>query len=100
MENAKPVRQDTYDAAETTLGWTAGSCRKILDGGEPSLVDPEPAGGHIAVVPPETLEAEVRDALQGALIATTDDLTASQIRRINERAIEVLRARGILPPKD
>lgn len=98
IEDAKPVRQQTYDAIEPVLGWTAGSCRKIVDGGE--AVQVESDEGRITAVPPETLEAELRDAVQGALIASTDDLTAAQIRQVNERAIEILRSRGILPGKD
>lgn len=96
VEDGKVVRHETYDRVESALGWTVGSCRKVMDGGEPSLLADNDA---VAVVPPEDLEVEVRGAVQGALIATTDELTAAQIRDINERAIGILRQRGVLPPE-
>lgn len=101
VERGEPVRHITYDKIEAALGWAVGSCRKILDGGEADLLeDAADAGGYIITVPPESLENEIRDAVQGALIATTDDLTTAQVREVNRRAIEVLRARGILPPAE
>lgn len=101
LEAALPVRHSTYDAAELALGWTAGSCRKIADGGDALLLeDAAESATSTTSVPPETLEVEIRDAVQGALIASTDELTTSQIREVNEHAIAILRARGILPPKD
>jgi transcriptional regulator with XRE-family HTH domain len=100
VERGEPVRHMTYDKIEEALHWTVGSCRKILDGGEAVILDDEVEADPIKPIPSEALEVEIRDAVQGALIATTDDLTAAQIRSVNERAIEVLRSRGILPPKD
>lgn len=99
VEAGKEVQGQTYDKVEAVLRWTVGSCRKVLDGGEPVPLDDGP-GAKMTAVPVEDLEVEIRDAVQGALIATTDDLTAAQIRSVNERAIKVLRARGVLPPKD
>lgn len=101
VEEALPVRHITYDKVEVALRWTVGSCRKIVEGGEAVILDDAGAfGAQITPVPPEMLEAEIRDAVQGALIATADDLTAAKIRQVNERAIAVLRERGILPPGD
>lgn len=100
IERAEPVRHLTYDKVESALSWTVGSCRKIMDGGEAVVLDDAGAEPQIIAVPPEVLEGEFRDAVQGALIATTDDLTSAQIRQVNERAIEILRSRGILPPGD
>lgn len=99
VEGGQPVRHMTYEKIEAVLGWAAGSCRKIMGGGEAVLLDDIDTGARITVVPPDALEAGIRDAVQGALIASTDDLTAAQIREVNERAIAVLRERGILPPK-
>lgn len=97
VELGRPVQNLTFDKVESALGWTVGSCRKILDGGEAILLDPDPDDEvQFAVVPPEELEAEVRQAIQGAMVAGTD-LNASKIREVNDRAIEVLRTRGILP---
>jgi transcriptional regulator with XRE-family HTH domain len=101
VESGGGVRHMTYDKIEAVLGWTVGGCRKIMDGQEPVLLDLDvDADARFTAVPPEMLEAEVGTAVQGALIATTDDLTAAQIRQINERVIELLRARGILPPAE
>lgn len=96
VEKSEKVNLSTHAAVEAVLGWAAGSCRKILDGGEPVL----DTQGKITAVPPDLLEAEVRDAVQGALIASTDDLTTAQIREVNDRAIAALRERGILPADD
>lgn len=101
VERASPVRHLTYDKIEAALGWTVGSCRKIADGGEPVLLDDEQDGAaHIVPVPPDVLEDEFRGAVQGALIASTDGMTTSTIREVNDRAIAILRARGILPAED
>lgn len=101
VERGEPVRHLTYDKIEAALRWTAGSCRKIMDGGDSVPLDGgSESGPQIMSVPPETLEGEVRSAVQSALIATTDDLSSAQIREINERAIEFLRGRGVLPPKE
>lgn len=101
IERAEPVRHLTYDKVESALSWTVGSCRKIMDGGEATLLNDDiEAGVRITAVPPAALEGEIRDAVQGALIATADDLTVAQIREVNQRAIEILRARGILPPAE
>jgi transcriptional regulator with XRE-family HTH domain len=100
VEAGKQVQNQTYDKVELVLHWTVGSCRKVLDGGDPMLL-PDSEAQRITPVPKEDLaEAEIRDAVQGALISTTDDLTSSEIRSVNERAIEILRDRGVLPPKD
>lgn len=100
VERGEPVRHLTYDKLEAALRWTAGSCQKVMDGGEAVPLDGgSGTGPQITPVPPETLEGEVRSAVQGALIATTDDLSSAQIREINDRAIEVLRNRGVLPPR-
>lgn len=90
----------TYDKVEVALRWTAGSCQKVMDGGESVPLDDGGESRHqIMSVPPETLEGEVRSAVQNALIATTDDLSSAQIRQVNELAIDFLRGRGVLPPK-
>lgn len=93
VENAEKVRHITYDKLEGALGWTVGSCRKILDGGEPIPLDGEI---EFASVPAEQQETVIRQAVQDAMVASTD-LNANKIRAINERVIETLRERGILP---
>lgn len=99
VERGEPVRHITYDKVEDALQWTVGSCRKIIDGGDPVILDDKTEADPPIKVPADALEGEIRGAVQGALIATADDLTSAQIRQVNDRAIEVLRERGILPPK-
>jgi hypothetical protein len=43
LENGKHVSPSTLGAVENHLGWAPGSCRRILAGGEPTVV-PEAAG--------------------------------------------------------
>lgn len=95
VEAGDPVRHMTYDKVEAALGWSVGSCRKIMDGGDAVILD-DPDASTVAPVPAEELADEISQAIQGAMVAGTD-LNASKIREVNERALEVLRARGILP---
>lgn len=99
VEAGLVVRPQTYDKIEDVLRWTTGSCRKILEGGEPVEIDPyiDEAAVEYRHVPTEMLGNEIRQAIQGSMVAGTD-LTADKIREVSERAIEVLRERGLLPP--
>jgi transcriptional regulator with XRE-family HTH domain len=59
LENGKRVSASTLGAVENHLGWSPGSCRRILAGGDPSVVSaaesrPEyedPTLQHIAETP-------------------------------------------------
>ena len=59
LENGKRVSASTLGAVENHLGWTPGSCRRILAGGEPVLVSAsaspsryeDPTLQHIAETP-------------------------------------------------
>lgn len=100
VEAGLVVRHQTYDKVEDVLRWTTGSCRKALEGGDPVEVDldDEPPVEYRRV-PVEMLEPEVRQAIQNSMVAGTD-LTADKIREVSERAIAVLRERGLLPPSE
>lgn len=98
VEAGKDVQGQTYDKVEGVLRWTVGSCRKVLDGGEPMLL-PDADSGRITSVPQEDVAAVAGSAVQDALIATTDNLTSAEIRNVTERAVEILRERGIIPPE-
>lgn len=99
VETGQSVQAATYDKVEDTLGWTVGSCRKILDGGEPISLDSALGGDfQIVPVPSEQLEESVRRVVQDAMVAGTD-LTGSKIREVNEHVIAMLREQGILPPR-
>jgi hypothetical protein len=43
LENGKRVSPSTLGAVENNLGWTPGSCRRILAGGEPAVTSEAPA---------------------------------------------------------
>jgi transcriptional regulator with XRE-family HTH domain len=59
VENGRRVSASTLGALDNHLGWTPGSCRQILSGGEPALQAAAPSGPqyddptlqHIAEVP-------------------------------------------------
>lgn len=59
LENGKHVSASTLGAVENQLGWAPGSCRRILEGGEPSVVPggaspsqyADPTLQHIAETP-------------------------------------------------
>jgi transcriptional regulator with XRE-family HTH domain len=59
LENGKRVSASTLGAVENHLGWSPGSCRRILTGGEPSVVSAaesraayeDPTLQHIAETP-------------------------------------------------
>lgn len=100
VEKALPVQPSTYDRIEETLRWSVGSCRKITEGGEAVVLSEDlDVDVEFAAVPAEDQEAAIRQAVQDAMVAGTD-LNAGKIRDVNERVIETLRERGILPPAD
>jgi transcriptional regulator with XRE-family HTH domain len=98
VENGQPARLMNYDKIEDVLQWATGSCRKIMDGGEPieaaSVSDEAPV--EFVAVPPEAVEEKWRQAVQGAMIAGTD-LTADKIRDVTERALAEARRNGLFP---
>src|SRR5271169_4328586 len=46
LENGHRVSASTLGVIDNQLGWTPGSCRRILAGGEPDLVGPADDAGH------------------------------------------------------
>lgn len=43
LENGQRVSPSTLGMVENHLGWAPGSCRRVLAGGEPTVVAPDPA---------------------------------------------------------
>ncbi|MGW7001309.1 helix-turn-helix domain-containing protein [Streptomyces sp. NPDC054933] len=97
VERGQPVREDAYPKIARALRWAVGSCIDILEGREPILVEPSESepGAVFASVPPEGLGDEIRLAAQDALIAVTD-LSAPEIRKVNQRLLEELRRRRVI----
>lgn len=74
------------------LGWPAGSVEAVLGGAEPP-------GGWTDIpvhVDPETVTAIIGNAM----LRAADNVTAAEIRRATQIAVEELRRAGIIPQSD
>lgn len=93
----RPVRDTTYTRVDEVLQWAQGSCESVLDGGEPVPIERSETNEHVvfADMSKERLAEEVQIAVQGAAIAATD-LTAEEMRKLNQRVMEALRRRGVI----
>lgn len=99
VEDAREdVRATSYSGIERALRWAPGSCLRILDGGEPVVIEEfaSTPRGAIAVIPREELERHVGDSLNSAVLGLNSGLTGEQILMLNERVLEELRRRGVL----
>ncbi|MEU8840006.1 hypothetical protein AB0D97_12865 [Streptomyces roseus] len=98
VERGEAIRATNYVKIDGLLQWAPGSSMNVLQGGEPVPADPSKAerGSVISELPPEVHEAEARDVIKLAAIATTDGLTSEEIRALSERAVKDLRAAGLL----
>lgn len=98
VEAAQTVRDTSYAGIERALHWAPGSCRRILAGGDPVIVEESPAGDDstIAVIPKDELERHVGDSVNAAALGVKGDLTAEQILDLNQRVLEELRRRGVI----
>jgi hypothetical protein len=70
LETGHRVSQNTLGAIETVLGWKPGSCRRILEGGEPVLAEDQRAADREAAQADEELRqlaAERLDRLSPAM---------------------------------
>ncbi|HEX5596348.1 MAG TPA: hypothetical protein VFX61_10075 [Micromonosporaceae bacterium] len=92
------VRDTSYAGVERALQWAPGSCRRILAGGDPVIVEESTAdpGETIAVIPKEELARHVGDSVNSAALGIKGDLTAEQILYLNERVLEELHKRGVI----
>ncbi|MFE9064835.1 hypothetical protein [Streptomyces violaceusniger] len=93
----QPVRDTTYARVDEVLQWAAGSCIAIAEGSEPVPIEHAEDGSSVvfADLSTERLSEEVQIAVNEAAIAVTD-LPAEQIRKLNQRAIEALKRRGVI----
>lgn len=93
VEAGLTVRPTTYPGIERVLKWAIGSCRAILEGGEPRLAEaPTEADQSTETIEPE----DIRSAVSTAIIATRGDLTGAEITEINSKVLAELRRRGLL----
>lgn len=100
VEKGEPIRETNYVKIDGLLKWAPGSCLRILEGGEPVPADDmkEPGAADVrkSPLPPEVLDAEARDVVQLALIATAQGTSAEEIREMSERVVRDLRRQGKL----
>ncbi|MEW2578423.1 helix-turn-helix domain-containing protein [Streptomyces syringium] len=98
VETGQPVRDSKYAQIDRTLHWATGSCASVLEGGEPVTVEPSAAkaGVVISKVPVADLASEIQRAVESASIATTDNLSAAQIRALSAKVVDRLREQGVL----
>ena len=89
VERGLPIREINYVKIEEALGWTPGSCLRIIDGGDPALAD-------AIQVAPVDVDRRARDVVQLAIIATAEGTTAEQIREISDRVVQDLRKCGLI----
>ncbi len=100
VEAGKSVRAVTYGKIEPVIGWAQGSCLDVLDGAEPTVVEPGPAGAAVSPVRPGDLADDVAAAVQEAAISVSDSLTSAEIRELKRRVVEELVKRGRLTGND
>jgi transcriptional regulator with XRE-family HTH domain len=104
LEGARtPTRLPSSVAAiERELGWKAGSARAVLAGGEPTLTPNEPdlEGTYLREPVSEgDLVGLIHNVVFDAVIATAPDTPLSEVRKIEERALEMARRAGFGPPR-
>lgn len=98
VEKAEAIRPTNYVKIDRLLQWAPGSCIDILEGGSPVPVSEAQSeqGSVISELTPEMHDAEARDVIQLAIVATTDGLTSEEIRALSDRAVRDLRAAGLM----
>ncbi|MFJ6066517.1 helix-turn-helix domain-containing protein [Streptomyces tendae] len=100
IENGESVYASTYAKLEVGFAMRAGSCKAVLDGGDSITLEDGTElieGGRITPLDPATLEEGLREAITKGATLTAPNLTLGEVQAINERVVEELRRRGILP---
>jgi hypothetical protein len=98
VEKGQAIRETNYVKIDGLLQWASGSCITVLEGGEPTPAGQisEAPGVQKSPLPPEVLDAEARDVVQLALIATAKGTSVEEIREMSERVVRDLRERGLI----
>lgn len=100
VEAGRSARETTYAGIETAFGWAPRTCLAILDGALERQAAGEVVDGvrYVAPTPAHAgAEAVTRQVVQDVLIAVLPDTTGRQISQANEKIIEKLKERGIIP---
>lgn len=98
VEKGMPIRVTNYVKIDDALKWAPGSCRRILDGGDPIIVAPSEADPdmRISEISAADLKRTVGDAVTRAAMITKGTLTADEILELNRRVLEELKERGVI----
>ncbi|MFE0699164.1 hypothetical protein [Streptomyces sp. NPDC058872] len=98
VENAQTVRDVTYAAVEKAFGWAPGACHAILDG-----IEEAPLAGEVTdgarFAPAVNIDEEARKAVQDVVIAVAPEMPAGTMAELEKAIVEMLRQRGVIPPK-
>ncbi|MFD5709555.1 hypothetical protein ACFWHW_04020 [Streptomyces pharetrae] len=101
VEGGQRVRDSTYGKLEVGFNFRAGSCKAVIDGAADSVVLEDGTelieGGQITRLDPEALESSLREAIRDGATLTMPGMTLGEVEAMNERIVENLRKRGILP---
>lgn len=99
IEKGLSVRDSSYGKLEPVLGWAPGSCLDVLRGADsPALITGHIGPAATSPVLDEDLAEDVASAVQDAAIHVSDTLSSSEIRKLKAEVVDLLRARGKLPP--
>jgi hypothetical protein len=98
VEKGLEIRETNYVKIDGLLQWAPGSCMRVLEGGEPVPIDEVADAPDVqkSPLPPEVLDAEARNVVQLALIATLQGTSAEEIRETSERVVRDLREHGLI----
>lgn len=107
IKNLEGARQPTkrppasLPAVENALGWTLGSARTVLAGGEPTPIAdediaPVSGGEHDLEIDPE-VGAVVRNTVFEVVGVLEPGMPLSRVREIEAIALEAVRRRGGIP---
>lgn len=96
IEEGQPARPRSYRGVERALGWAAGNCLVIAEGGEPVLVDAaDGTSSTITPTPTGRLSAEVvRKAAYEAVRSTMPGAPIGEADAFVDELVDVLRKAG------
>lgn len=101
IERGESVRDTSYGKLEPALGWAPRSCLDVLNGASaPTLITDHVGPAATSPVTSSDLADDIEKAVQDAAIHVSDSLTASDIRNLKAKVVDILRDRGKLPPRE
>ncbi|MFF2773392.1 hypothetical protein ACFVU3_00650 [Streptomyces sp. NPDC058052] len=99
VENAQPVRDVTYAAIEKAFRWAPGACHAILEGATEAPLAGDVTGGA-RFAPALNVDETARKAIRDAVIAVTPETPAGKTAELEQRIVDMLRERGVIPASD